>query len=425
MPQNRKNVTKSFAIRIILITFAQIYKDMAQLSNRLQRLAPSATLAMSQKSSEMKAQGVDVINMSVGEPDFNTPEHIKQEAKLAIDENYSKYSPVPGYPDLRQAIARKLERENHLHYTPAEILVSNGAKQSVCNTVMALVNDGEEVIIPAPYWVSYPQMVKLAGGEPVIVEAGFEQNFKMTPQQLEAAITPKTRMIILCSPSNPTGSVYSKEELEALANVILQHEDLFVLADEIYEHINYIGRHESIAQFPGMKERAIIVNGVSKAYAMTGWRIGYIAAPEWIVKGCNKLQGQYTSGPCSVSQKAAEFAYTADQQCVEDMRQAFERRRDLIVKLAKEIPGLEVNVPEGAFYLFPKCSSFFGKKSSEGYQVNNSTDFAMYLLEKGHVATVGGDAFGDPECFRMSYATSDENIVEAMRRIKETLATLK
>jgi len=398
---------------------------MAQLSNRLQRLAPSATLAMSQKSAEMKAQGIDVINMSVGEPDFNTPDHIKQEAKLAIDENYSKYSPVPGYPDLRQAIARKLERENHLHYTPAEILVSNGAKQSVCNTVMALVNDGEEVIIPAPYWVSYPQMVKLAGGEPVIVEAGFEQNFKMTPQQLEAAITPKTRMIILCSPSNPTGSVYSRDELKALADVILSHEDHFVLADEIYEHINYIGKHESIAQFPGMKERAIIVNGVSKAYAMTGWRIGYIAAPEWIVKGCNKLQGQYTSGPCSVSQKAAEFAYTADQQCVEDMRQAFERRRNLIVELAKAIPGLEVNVPEGAFYLFPKCSSFFGKKSSEGYQVNNSTDFAMYLLEKGHVATVGGDAFGDPDCFRMSYATSDENIKEAMRRIKEVLADLK
>ena len=398
---------------------------MAQLSNRLQRLAPSATLAMSQKSAEMKAQGIDVINMSVGEPDFNTPDHIKQEAKLAIDENYSKYSPVPGYPDLRQAIARKLERENHLHYTPAEILVSNGAKQSVCNTVMALVNDGEEVIIPAPYWVSYPQMVKLAGGEPVIVEAGFEQNFKMTPQQLEAAITPKTRMIILCSPSNPTGSVYSRDELKALADVILSHEDLFVLADEIYEHINYIGKHESIAQFPGMKERAIIVNGVSKAYAMTGWRIGYIAAPEWIVKGCNKLQGQYTSGPCSVSQKAAEFAYTADQQCVEDMRQAFERRRNLIVELAKAIPGLEVNMPEGAFYLFPKCSSFFGKKSSEGYQVNNSTDFAMYLLEKGHVATVGGDAFGDPDCFRMSYATSDENIKEAMRRIKEVLADLK
>ncbi len=398
---------------------------MAQLSERLQRLAPSATLAMSQKSSEMKAQGIDVINMSVGEPDFNTPDHIKQAAKLAIDENYSKYSPVPGYPDLRQAIARKLERENHLRYTPAEILVSNGAKQSVCNTVMALVNPGDEVIIPAPYWVSYPQMVLLAGGNPVIVEAGFEQNFKMTPEQLEAAITPKTRLLILCSPSNPTGSVYSKDELEALAEVIKKHDDLFVLADEIYEHINYIGKHESIAQFEGMKERSIIVNGVSKAYAMTGWRIGYIAAPEWIVKGCNKLQGQYTSGPCSVSQKAAEFAYTQSQECVEQMRQAFERRRNLIVKLAKQIPGLEVNVPEGAFYLFPKCSSFFGKQTPDGKTIGNSTDLAMYLLEKGHVATVGGDAFGDPDCFRMSYATSDENIEEAMRRIGEALAALK
>ena len=398
---------------------------MAQLSDRLQRLAPSATLAMSQKSSEMKAQGIDVINMSVGEPDFNTPDHIKQAAKLAIDENYSRYSPVPGYPDLRQAIARKLERENHLHYTPAEILVSNGAKQSVCNTVMALINPGDEVIIPAPYWVSYPQMVLLAGGNPVIVEAGFEQNFKMTPQQLEAAITPKTRLIILCSPSNPTGSVYSKAELEGLANVIKQHDDLFVLADEIYEHINYVGKHESIAQFEGMKERSIIVNGVSKAYAMTGWRIGYIAAPEWIVKGCNKLQGQYTSGPCSVSQKAAEFAYTASQDCVEEMRKAFERRRNLIVKLAKDIPGLEVNVPEGAFYLFPKCSSFYGKKTPDGAAIANSTDLAIYLLEKGHVATVGGDAFGDPECFRMSYATSDDNIVEAMRRIKEALGNLR
>ena len=399
---------------------------MAQLSNRLQRLAPSATLAMSQKSSEMKAQGIDVINMSVGEPDFNTPEHIKQAAKLAIEENYSRYSPVPGYPDLRQAIARKLERENHLLYTPAEILVSNGAKQSVCNTVLALVNPGEEVIIPAPYWVSYPQMVKLAGGEPVIVEATFEQNFKMTPEQLEAAITPKTRMIILCSPSNPTGSVYNKEELRALADIILKHDDLFVLADEIYEHINYVGHHESIAQFPGMKERAIIVNGVSKAYAMTGWRIGYIAAPEWIVKGCNKLQGQYTSGPCSVSQKAAEFAYTQSQECVEEMRKAFERRRDLIVALARQIPGLEVNVPEGAFYLFPKCSSFYGSKvGSTGRTITGSTDLAMYLLDEAHVATVGGDAFGDPDCFRMSYATSDDNIREAMRRIGEALAKLK
>ena len=391
----------------------------------MQRLAPSATLAMSQKSAEMKAQGIDVINMSVGEPDFNTPDAIKEAAKRAVDENFSRYSPVPGYLDLRTAIACKLERENHLHYQPSEILVSNGAKQSVCNTVMSLVNPGEEVIIPAPYWVSYPQMVLLAGGEPVIVEATFEQNFKMTAAQLEAAITPKTRMIILCSPSNPTGSVYNKQELQELAEVILRHNDLFVLADEIYEHINYVGRHESIAQFPGMKERAIIVNGVSKAYAMTGWRIGYIAAPEWIVKGCNKLQGQYTSGPCSVSQKAAEFAYNDSQQCVEDMRQAFERRRDLIVKLAKDIPGLGVNVPEGAFYLFPKCESFYGKKTPNGSVIRNSTDLAMYLLETAHVATVGGDAFGDPACFRMSYATSDENIIEAMRRIKEGLSKLQ
>ncbi len=397
---------------------------MAQLSNRLNRLAPSATLAMSQKSSEMKAQGIDVINMSVGEPDFNTPDHIKAAAKKAVDDNYSRYSPVPGYPDLRKAISAKLKNENGLDYSPSEILVSNGAKQSVCNTIMALVNEGEEVIIPAPYWVSYPQMVKLAGGEPVIVNAGFEQNFKMTPEQLEAAITPKTRMLILCSPSNPTGSVYSQQELAALAEVILRHEDLFVLADEIYEHINYVGEHASIAKVKGMRERAIIVNGVSKAYAMTGWRIGYIAAPEWIVKGCNKLQGQYTSGPCSVSQKAAEAAYTLDQECVETMRQAFQRRRDLIVELAKDIPGLEVNVPEGAFYLFPKCSSFFGKTDGK-HTISNSTDFAMFLLEEGHVATVGGDAFGDPECFRMSYATSDDNIREAMRRIKETLAKLK
>ncbi len=396
---------------------------MAQLSDRLQRLAPSATLAMSQKSSEMKAAGIDVINMSVGEPDFNTPEHIKEAAKKAIDDNYSRYSPVPGYADLREAVAAKLKNENGLDYSACEILVSNGAKQSVCNALMALVNDGDEVIIPAPYWVSYPQMAKLAGGEPVIIEAGFEQDFKITPEQLEAAITPKTKMLILCSPSNPTGSVYSKEELGRLAEVILKHDDVFVIADEIYEHINYVGKHESIAQFDGMKERTIIVNGVSKAYAMTGWRIGYIAAPEWIVKGCNKLQGQYTSGPCSVSQKAAQYAYEAEQACVEDMRKAFERRRDLIVSLAKDIPGLEVNVPQGAFYLFPKCSSFYGKKASEKI-IENSSDLALYLLEEGHVATVGGDAFGDPDCFRMSYATSDDNIREAMSRIKNTLAKL-
>ena len=397
---------------------------MPKLSERLNRLAPSATLAMSQKSSEMKAQGIDVINLSVGEPDFNTPDHIKEAAKLAVDQNYSKYSPVPGYIDLRKAVSEKLKKENNLDYTPAEILVSNGAKQSVCNTVLALIDEGDEVIIPAPYWVSYPQMVLLAGGKPVIVNAGFEQNFKMTPEQLEQAITPRTRLIILCSPSNPTGSVYSKAELQALSEVILSHDELYVLADEIYEHINYVGRHESIAQFAGMKERTVVVNGVSKAYAMTGWRIGYIAAPEWIVKGCNKLQGQYTSGPCSVSQKAAEAAYIYSQDCVEDMRLAFERRRNLIVRLAKQIPGLEVNVPEGALYLFPKCSSFYGKSDGER-TINNSTDLAMYLLEKAHVATVGGDAFGDPDCFRMSYATSDDNICEAMRRIEEALKCLK
>lgn len=396
---------------------------MAQLSDRLNRLSPSATLAMSQKSGEMKAQGIDVINLSVGEPDFNTPDHIKDAAKKAVDENYSRYSPVPGYPELRKAIVDKLQKENGLEYGLNEVLVSNGAKQCVCNAVMALVNNGDEVIVPAPYWVSYPQMVKLAGGTPVYVNAGFEQNFKMTPQQLEAAITPKTKMLILCSPSNPTGSVYSKEELQTLADVIRRHDDLYVLADEIYEHINYVGKHASIAQFDGMKERCIIVNGVSKAYAMTGWRIGYMAAPEWIIKGCNKLQGQYTSGPCSVSQKAAEAAYTLDQGCVEDMRLAFERRRNLVVKLAKEIDGLEVNVPEGAFYLFPKCSSFFGKRT-DGYVINNATDLAMYLLEVGHVATVSGDAFGDPECIRFSYATSDDNLREAMKRIKEALEKL-
>ena len=397
---------------------------MAQLSDRLNRLAPSATLAMSQKSNEMKAQGVDVINMSVGEPDFNTPDHIKEAGKKAIDDNFSKYSPVPGYMDLREAIVEKLKKENGLDYTTNEVIAGTGGKQGVCNTILALVNPGDEVIIPAPYWVSYPQMTKLAGGTPVIVRAGFEQDFKMTAEQLEAAITPKTKMLILCSPSNPTGSVYSQEELNALAEVILKHEDIFVLSDEIYEHINYVGKAASIASYPGMKERTIICNGVSKAYAMTGWRLGWVAAPAWIVKGINKLQGQYTSGTCDVSQKAAVAAYVASQDCVEQMRVAFERRRDLIVKLAKDIPGLEVNVPQGAFYLFPKCSSFFGK-SYEGKTINNSTDLAMFLLETGHVATVGGDAFGDPDCFRMSYATSDDNIREAMKRIKETLALLK
>ena len=387
---------------------------MNQLSDRLNSLSPSATLAMSQKSSELKAQGVDVINLSVGEPDFNTPDHIKEAAKQAIDENYSRYSPVAGYPALRNAIVAKLKNENGLEYTAAQISCANGAKQSVCNTI----------IVPAPYWVSYPEMVKLAEGTPVIVRAGIDQDFKITPAQLEAAITPKTRALILCSPSNPTGSVYSQEELKGLAEVLAKHERVIVIADEIYEHINYIGKHQSIAQFAEIKDRVVIVNGVSKAYAMTGWRIGFIAGPEWIVKGVNKLQGQYTSGPCSVSQKAAEAAYTGTQAPVEEMRKAFERRRDLIVKLAKEIPGFEVNFPQGAFYLFPKCDSFFGKKDGDRV-INNADDLAMYLLEVGHVACVGGTSFGAPECIRMSYATSDENIVEAMRRIKETLARLK
>ena len=397
---------------------------MVQLSDRLERLAPSATLAMSQKSNEMKAQGINVINMSVGEPDFNTPEHIKEAGKKAIDDNFSKYSPVPGYLDLREAISEKLSCENGLNYSAQEIIVGTGGKQGVCNSILALVNPGDEVIIPAPYWVSYPQMVKLAGGVPVAVRTAFENNFKITAGQLEKAITPKTKMIILCSPSNPTGSIYSQEELDELAKVVLNHPDLYVLSDEIYEHINYIGKHASIASCHGMRERTIICNGVSKAYAMTGWRLGWVAAPSWIVKGLNKLQGQYTSGTCDVSQIAAIAAYNSSQECVSEMREAFKRRRDLIVKLARDISGLEVNIPTGAFYLFPKCSSFFGK--SDGTRtIKNSTDFTLYLLEEAHVATVAGDAFGEPDGFRMSYATSDENIQEALKRIKNACAKLK
>ena len=397
---------------------------MNYLAERLNRLSPSATLAMSQKSNELKAQGVDVINMSVGEPDFDTPMHIKEAAKKAVDDNYSRYSPVPGYPALRNAIIAKLKNENGLEYTATQISCANGAKQSVCNTIMVLVDKGDEVIIPAPYWVSYPEMVKMADGIPVIITAGIEQDFKITPAQLEAAITPKTKALILCSPSNPTGSVYNKEELAALVEVLAKHPQVIIIADEIYEHINYVGKHESIAQFEEVRDRVVIVNGVSKAYAMTGWRIGFVAGPEWLVKAINKLQGQYTSGPCSVSQKAAEAAYTGTQAPVKEMQQAFERRRDLIVSLAKEIPGMEINYPQGAFYLFPKCDAFFGK-SAGNHTINDADDLAMYLLEVGHVACVGGTSFGAPECIRLSYATSDENIVEAMRRIKEALAALK
>ena len=396
----------------------------SRVSKRMARLSPSMTFAMNQMSNDLKARGIDIVNMSLGEPDFGTPEQAKSGARTALDEDFTHYTPVAGTLSLRQAIADKLQKENGLTYGPAEILVSNGAKQSICNAVMALVDDGDEVIIPAPYWVSYPQMVLLAGGVPVHVDTGIDQGFKMTPEQLEKAITPRTRMLILCSPSNPTGAVYSQEELEALAEVVLRHEDLYVLSDEIYEHLNYVGAHASIASCQGMRERTIMINGVSKAYAMTGWRIGFTAAPKWIISACGMLQGQYTSGPCSVSQKAAEAAWRGPQACVEEMRQAFERRRNLLVKLMREIPGLEVAVPEGAFYLFPKCSSYFGK--TDGTRViKTSTDFAMYLLEVGHVATVGGDAFGAPDYFRLSYATSEANIVEAAKRISEALALLK
>ena len=397
---------------------------MNQVSDRLAALAPSQTLAMSQKSNELKAQGVDVINLSVGEPDFNTPSHIKEAAKKAIDDNFSHYSPVPGYMDLRQAICAKLKNENALDYTPEQIVVSNGAKQSICNTILSLVNPGDEVVLPAPYWVSYVEMVKLAEGKNVIVETGIEQDFKMTAAQLEAAMTPRTKLLILCSPSNPTGSVYSHDELKALAEVLKRHPQVFVISDEIYEHINYVGSHQSLAQFPELRERIVIVNGVSKGYAMTGWRIGFIAAPLWIAKACNKLQGQYTSGASSIAQKAAAAAFAGDQSCVETMRQAFERRRDLVVQLAKEIPGLKVNNPQGAFYLFPEISHYLGKSDGKR-QIETSSDLAMYILEEGHVATVAGDAFGAPNYLRLSYAASEAIITEAMRRMKEVLARLK
>jgi len=396
---------------------------MAQISDRVNRLAASATFAMLQKSNELSAQGVDVVNMSVGEPDFNTPDYVKKAAVEAVEQNYSKYSPVPGYMWLRKACADKLKRENGLDYAPAEILVSTGAKQSLCNVIMAIINPGDEVLLPSPCWVSYPEMVKLAGGVPVVIKAGIDQDFKVTAAQVEAAITPKTKAIMICSPSNPTGSVYTKEELESIAKVLNKYPDVFIVSDEIYEHINFIGGQQSLAQFVD-KDRIAVINGVSKAYAMTGWRIGFMAGPEWLVKACNKLQGQYTSGTCSVAQKAAQVAFDGPQDDVEKMRQVFQKRRDLIVSLAKEIPGFEVNNPQGAFYLFPKCDSYFGKRYGDKV-INSAEDLAMYLLEVGHVATVGGTAFGSPECIRFSYATSEDKIVEAFRRVKEALAALK
>lgn len=396
---------------------------MFPVSERLAALSPSETLAMSQKSNELKAQGIDVINLSVGEPDFNTPDHIKEAAKKAVDNNFSFYSPVPGYPALRNAICAKLKTENGLDYKPEQIVCSNGAKQSVCNVILAIIGKGDEVIIPAPYWVSYPEMVKLADGTNIFVSASIDQDFKITPAQLEAAITPKTKAIILCSPSNPTGSVYSKDELKGLADVLAKYPNIIILSDEIYEHINYLGHHESIAQFENVRERVVIINGVSKGYAMTGWRVGWIAAPKWIASACNTLQGQYTSGPCSVAQKAAEAAYTGDQSCVETMRIAFERRKKLVVDLARQIPGIKVNDPQGAFYIFPDCSTYIGK-SFNGKILKDSGELSMYLLEEGHVACVGGGSFGAPDCLRFSYATSDENLVKAFGWIKDALAKL-
>ena len=397
---------------------------MEHISQRIQALSPSATLAMSQKSNELKAQGVDVINMSVGEPNFHTPDHIKEAAKKAIDDNFTFYTPVAGYMSLRKAIAAKMKNENGVDFAPEQIVVSGGAKQSLCNVILSTINPGDEVVIPTPAWVSYVEMVKLAEGVTVTVPAGVDQNFKITPEQLEAAITPKTRMVLFCSPSNPTGSVYSRDELKAFVDVLEKYPQVLILSDEIYEHINFTGSFTSIAEFESVRNRTIIVNGVSKAYAMTGWRIGFIAAPLWVAKATTKLQGQYTSNPSSIAQKAAEAAYTGPQECVEDMRKAFERRRDLVTSLLKEIPGLKINHPEGAFYIFPEVSAYFGKRYGERV-IKDANDVAMYLLEEAHVATVNGDAFCAPGYIRLSYATSDDNIREACRRIAEALAKLK
>ena len=397
---------------------------MDNVSTRVSNLAISQTLAMSQKSRDLQAKGYDVINLSVGEPDFNTPEHIKEAAIKAINENYSHYTPVPGYPALLEAISNKLKRENNLDYAKDQIVVSCGAKHSLANVILSLVNKGDEVIVPAPYWVSYVEMVKLAEGENVIIQTNIDNDFKITPEQLKNAITAKTKVLFLCSPSNPTGSLYSKDELKAIAEVIANADhDIYIISDEIYEHINFESKHESIAQFEFIRDKVIIVNGVSKGYAMTGWRIGFIAAPKWIAKACTKIQGQVTSGASSISQMASIAAFNSDSTCIKEMVKAFKRRRDLVVELMKSIEGLKNNVPQGAFYLFPEASSYFGKSDGET-TINNAMDLSMYILEKAHVATVSGCAFGSPNYIRFSYATSDDKLREAIKRMKNVLDKL-
>ena len=401
----------------------KIYYKMEYLSDRIKSLSVSQTLAMAQKSRELKAKGIDIISLSLGEPDFNTPEYVKEAAKKAIDENYSKYPPVPGYTDLREAISKKFKDENGINYSTEQIIVSAGAKHSLTNVILSLVNPGDEVIILAPYWVSYYDQIIIAEGKPVIIEAKMENDFKISPEQLEAAITDKTRLVIFNSPSNPTGMVYNKEEMEKIARVIEKHEGVFIISDEIYEHIIFTGEHISLASFDFIYDRVITVNGVSKAYAMTGWRIGYIGAPQWITKACIKLQGQFTSGVCSIAQRAALAAIQGKSDSRQAMKSAFLRRRDLICGLLKEVKGIKVRVPQGAFYVMPDISYFIGKSDGE-IKITNSDGLALYLLEKARVATVGGDAFGAPECIRISYATSDDLIVEAVKRIKGALEKL-
>ncbi len=396
---------------------------MENVSSRIANLTPSATMAMNQKGRDLKARGIDVINLSVGEPDFYTPDHIKEAAKKAIDDNFSFYPPAPGFPDLREAISNKFKRENNLDFSPEQIVVSAGAKNSLANVMLSLIDKGDEVIVPAPYWVTYVELVKVSEGKNIVIKGTIENKFKVTADQIEKAITNKTKAILLCSPSNPTGSVYDRNEFESIARVVEKHRHVFVITDEIYEHINFVGKHISIAQFDSIKERVAVINGVSKAYAMTGWRIGYIGAPLWLAKACTKLQGQFLTGPTTIAQKAAVAALNSDQSCVSEMNKAFLRRRDLLIGLLKEVKGLKTSVPDGAFYVFPDISSYFGKSDGKR-KIENSTDFCMYLLEEAHIATVPGEAFGEPAGFRISYATSDDNIIKAVERMKIALSRL-